>query len=301
MVTRRVSPSRAQSIQYLLGPRTEGRIQLHSALHVAPGGGPGGQRFDIASASGATVTLAQDSDLNSHLPPFNTLTGAAPAGLAGSSVVIRRHWTVGEVFPKEAFGSSTNQALADQIQLFSGGVWTILYLYNDAGTPRWVNNTDNTIDQGGLVIAPGQGMFLNNRNGAKTLLSYGEIRRNSFVRPLATGSSLVSGGYPLTQSATGAGSREMTTAKGFIGTKDFKTADSFFVWKGDTTPGLATYDTYYLLNGAPQNAALLRWVKVGDATAASRSADLLLLENRAVFTRSSTGLPTYGYASPWTP
>ncbi|MEO0016984.1 MAG: hypothetical protein RLZZ522_267, partial [Verrucomicrobiota bacterium] len=260
-----------------------------------------GQRFDIASASGATVTLAQDSDLNSHLPPFNTLTGAAPAGLAGSSVVIRRHWTVGEVFPKEAFGSSTNQALADQIQLFSGGVWTILYLYNDAGTPRWVNNTDNTIDQGGLVIAPGQGMFLNNRNGAKTLLSYGEIRRNSFVRPLATGSSLVSGGYPLTQSATGAGSREMTTAKGFIGTKDFKTADSFFVWKGDTTPGLATYDTYYLLNGAPQNAALLRWVKVGDATAASRSADLLLLENRAVFTRSSTGLPTYGYASPWTP
>ncbi|MEP2774555.1 MAG: SdrD B-like domain-containing protein [Luteolibacter sp.] len=282
------------NLSTLLDPGSSYYMEVTSGIHE-------GQRFDIASASGSTVTLAADSDLHSKLPPFSTIIGAIPTDLAESRVVIRRHWKLSEVFPPSGFGSSTDQALADQLQIFSGGTWTILHLFDDAGTPRWVDNFNTQVDQGDLILQPGQGLFLNNRNSPRTLLSYGEVRTNDFIRPLATGSNLVSGGYPLSQSANLTGSRAMSVASGFFGSKDFKTADSFFIWKGDTTEGLSTYDTYYLLNGAPQSPTLLRWVKVGDAALTSRDAEVLLLENRAAFTRSAPGMPNYGYPSPWTP
>ena len=261
-----------------------------------------GQRFDVVSATGSGITVANDTALNSKLAPFNTVTGPPSTSLAGASVVLRRHWTVDEMFPPTGFVATGDQATADQLQLFTGGTWTILYLHDDGGTPRWVDNFNDLISQGGTVIAPGQGLFFNNRNSAKTLLTYGEVRQNDFKRPLGTGHNLVSGGYPLDQSATGTRSRSMTLAANFFGSRDFKTADSFFVWKGDATPGLGTYDTYYLLmNGTAPTPSLLRWVRVGDSMASPRGSEILLLENRAVFTRSAAGLATYGYSSPWNP
>lgn len=261
-----------------------------------------GQRFDIVSATGPTITVANDPSLNSNPAPFNTVTGPPSANLAGDSVVVRRHWTVDEMFPPSGFVATGDQATADQLQIFSGGVWTILHLYDDGGNPRWVDNFNALVSQGGTVLPPGQGLFFNNRNGAKSLLTYGEVRENDFRRPLGTGYNFVSGGYPLNQSATGNGSRTMSLAGGFFGSRDFKTADSFFLWKGDATPGLGTYDTYYMLmNGAAPTPSLLRWVRVGDSLASPRDAEILLLENRAVFTRSAAGLASYGYPRPWNP
>jgi hypothetical protein len=264
-------------------------------------GGTGeGNRFDIVSATGSTVTLANDVSLDSASAPYNTVLGA-PSGFEGSSIVIRRHWTLAELFPPSGFVATTDQATADEIQIFAGGTWTILHLFDDAGTPRWVDNFNNQNDQGGTIIQPGQGLFFNNRNSDKALLAYGEIRQNDFIRPLSAGWSLVGGGYPLDQSATGTGSRAMSLAAGFYGTKDFKTADSFFVWKGDAAPGNGSYDTYYLLNGAPQSPSLIRWVMVGDATLQPKDSLTLFLENRAVFTRTALPLPDYEYPTPWTP
>jgi len=85
-------------------------------------------------------------------------------------------------------------------------------------------------------------------------------------------------------------------ATGFYGSRDFATADSFFVWKGDGTIGGNGYQTYFLNNNAPRLPSVIKWVKVADASLATRNAELLL-GNRSVFIRSKDGLTP----SPWTP
>jgi uncharacterized repeat protein (TIGR01451 family) len=258
-----------------------------------------GHRFDIVSATGNTITLANDADLFAKEAPFNTLAGPLPSNLEGDTLVIRPHWTLAELFPPTGFHATDSHETADKVQVFSGGSWTIYWLYDDNGTPLWVDAAiAGPIDQGSTIIPPGQGLFFNNLGAATTLLAYGEVRENDFRRPLAAGSNLVSGGFPINQSATGTNGRAMTRNP-FFGSRDFKSADSFFIWKGDATPGLGTYDTYYLLDGAPVNPSLIRWVRVGDSSATSRGNELLLLEDRAVFTRNAAPIPFYLSPNPW--
>jgi uncharacterized repeat protein (TIGR01451 family) len=265
-----------------------------------------GHRFDIASASGNTVTLASDADLDSFAAPFNTLTGAPSAGLAGDSIVIRRHWTLDELFPPTGFGATGSQSSADQVQLFAGGAWRIFWLYDesdaDPQTARWVDAADaDMADQGSTILPPGRGMFFNNRNAITSILAYGEVRVNDFIRPLAAGNNLVGGAYPVDQSANSAGGRAMNPANGFFGSRDFKTADSFFIWNPDSLIGTSGYSTYFLLDGAPAQPAIVRWAKVGDASILARDAEKLLLGNRAVFVRSQETLSTHTEPSPWNP
>jgi hypothetical protein len=151
------------------------------------------------------------------------------------------------------------------------------------------------------VIPPGQGVFFNNRTAATSILAYGEVRANDFIRPLAVGNNLVGGGYPLSQSANGPGGRAMNIATGFFSSRDFKTADSIFIWKADTMVNAPGYDTYYLADARTIFPGSLRWVKVGDPTLAIRDADVVLHGNRAAFVRSRTGVPQYTVPSPWTP
>jgi hypothetical protein len=157
------------------------------------------------------------------------------------------------------------------------------------------------VDMGATVIPPGQGLFFNNRITGDAVLAYGEVRPNDFMRPMGAGYNLVGGGYPIDQSATGTGGRALSLGAGFFGSRDFKTADSFFVWNADASPGASGYTTYYLLNGAPVSSSLIRWVKVGDAAATSRGNELLLLGDRAVFQRAASAMPVYYYPNPWTP
>jgi hypothetical protein len=264
-----------------------------------------GHRFDIASASGNTVTFVNDASLYSSTAPFNTLTGAPPSDLTGDSVVIRRHWTLDEVFPPSGFGASGSQSTADQVQVFSGGAWTIYWLYDEndgnPATARWVDSADSGMaDQGTTVIPPGQGMFFNNRTSVTSILAYGEVRPNDFIRPLASGNNLVGGGYPVDQSANSTHGRAMNLAAGFFGSRDFKTADSFFVWNADNTIGAGGYSTYFLLNGAPVQPSIIRWVKIGDTAIVPRDSEILLRGNRSVFIRAKNPLPDYAIPSPWT-
>ncbi len=262
-----------------------------------------GHRFDIASASGSILTLAVDGDLHAAVPPFNTLTGTLPVSLAGDEIVVRAHWTLAEMFPPSGFSATDDRSTADQVQLFVNGQWINFWLYNDGVLPaRWVKTGDNAYaDQGAAVIAPGQGMFFNNRAAATSILAYGEVRANDFVRPLAAGSNLVAGGYPIDQPPSGTAGRGMTVAAGFFGSRDIATADSFYIWQGDSTGGATGYDTYFLNNNAPRLPAVIKWVKVGDATLLPRDAELLLLGNRSVFLRSKSGVSGYITASPWAP
>jgi large repetitive protein len=289
----------AEDLSILLGPGASYYLEVVS-------GDNEGHRFDIVSASGNTITLANDSSLHAAAAPFNTLTGAPPASLVNDQVVIRRHWALDEVFPPEAFGATGSQSTADQVQVFSGGAWTIYWLYDEndgnPATARWVNAADaGMLDQGSTVIPSGQGLFFNNRTAINSILAYGEIRENDFIRPLAAGNNLIGGGYPVDQSSAGTNGRAMNLAAGFFGSRDFKTADSFFVWNADTTIGAQGYSTYFLLDGAPVQPALIRWVKVGDASILPRDAEILLLGNRGVFVRAKNEIPVYTIPSPWEP
>ncbi len=262
-----------------------------------------GHRFDIVSASGSSITLATDTDLHAASAPFNTLTGALPASLAGDQIVIRRHWTLGEMFPPSGFGATADRNTADQVQLYANGQWIIFWLYNDGTNPaRWVKTGDNTYaDQGAAVIPPGQGLFFNNRTAPTSILAYGEVRTNDFVRPISLGSNLIAGGYPVDQSPTATEGREMTTTAGFFGSRDIATADTFYVWDGDTTPGSSGYSSYFLNNNAPRVPSVIKWVKVGDSSLLSRGAETLLKGDASVFFRSKNGLNGYTVPTPWIP
>ncbi len=260
-----------------------------------------GQRFDVVSATTDSVTLATDSHLFENAAPYNTLTGALPATLAGDTIVLRRHWTLGELFPAESFGGTDDPETADQVQLFTDGQWTIYWLYDDGIAPQyWVKTGDNSYaDKAATVIAPGQGLFFNNCTGAaSSVLAYGEVRNNDSIRPLAIGSNLVAGGYPLDQSAIG---RAMNLGQGFFGSRDIVTADTFYVWKGDATAGSTGYDSYFLNHNPSRVPVVLKWAKIGDATLLARDSESLLMGNRSVFLRSKNGINGYTVPQPWTP
>jgi uncharacterized repeat protein (TIGR01451 family) len=289
----------ADNLDTLLAPGSACYLEVTS-------GDREGQRFDVVFAAANTITVANDTDLNSPIAPFNATIDDLPADLVGDTLALRRHWTLNEVFPPAGFGATNSQSSADQVQVFSGGAWTIYWLYdeNDADplTSRWVSAADaGMADQGAVVIPPGQGVFFNNRTAATSILAYGEVRANDFIRPLAVGNNLVGGGYPLSQSANGPGGRAMNIATGFFSSRDFKTADSIFIWKADTMVNAPGYDTYYLADARTIFPGSLRWVKVGDPTLAIRDADVVLHGNRAAFVRSRDGVPQYTVPSPWTP
>ncbi|MCX6873530.1 MAG: carboxypeptidase regulatory-like domain-containing protein [Verrucomicrobia bacterium] len=275
-----------------------------------------GHRFDVVLANGSTVTLASDDTLCSAGPPFNTLIVPAsagsplPASLANDTVVIRRHWTLGEMFfPVSGFHADSDPASADQVQTFAGGAWTTYWLKNPT-TPTWVTAVaEPYTDRGSDVIPPGQGVFVDKRGTATSILAYGEVRANAFVRPLCAGLNLVGGGYPLDQFARGDTpglyGRAMNLGvapTGFFGSRDFKTADSFFVWQGDENATANGYDTYYLLNRDTVVPAQIKWVKVGDIISLrSHDASPLFLGDRSVFIRVKDPLPAYTIPSPWAP
>jgi hypothetical protein len=264
-----------------------------------------GQRFDVVSAVGSVVTLASDDNLDAATPPFSTLAGALPSSLVGDSVVIRPHWTLGEQFPVSGFFAAGTLTAADQVQTFAAGAWTTYWLFSNAGSPKWVKGADTATDQAASVLPPGQGGFVTRRASATTILAYGEVRANDFVIPLSAGTNLHGGGYPVDQSFFNTvlvtGSRQMSLSTGFFGSRDFKTADSVFIWKGDATPQLSGYDTYYLLNRDTVIPAQIKWVKVGDGSLASRDANQLMLNDSSVFLRTKNALHTYTVPSPWNP
>ncbi len=275
-----------------------------------------GHRFDVISASGNAIALATDSALHSATAPFSTLTGALPSSLAGDKITLHRHWTLAALFPPLDHVATASQLTADQVQIFVAGAWKIYWLYDLDGAGSvpaiWVDAADVLmVDQAAVIIPPGQGMLFNNRGVVRTLLSYGEIRVNDFIRPLPIGRSFVGGGYPLDQSAAGARGRQMTKAVGFFGSRDFTTADSFFLWNADTISQGRSYSTYFFHDATPKSPALIRWVVVGDNVIQSRDAEVHFKSDRAVFIRTKNGLPTselptplfpaYTIPSPWAP
>jgi len=257
-----------------------------------------GHRFDIASAGVASLTLANDTALFSANPPFNTVAGPLPATLAGDRFVIRTHSSLGRMFPTSAFGASTSQDTADQVQTFANGAFVNYWLYSNGGSPVWVRSGDASLtDQVNVVIPPDQGTFINT-TGAGSLLAFGKVRANDFVTPLTTGNNLVRSGYPLAASPL---SRGMTIPNGFDGDRDFKKADEIYIWRGDAAAAQSGYDSYFLLDGAPTQPAIRRWAKVGDVSLQAQDSTLLFRRDASSFIKLMAPLPGHKTVVPWQP
>lgn len=262
-----------------------------------------GDRFDVTSSSASSFVLTQAEGLHSVSGPYNTRTGALPANLAGDVVVLRRHWTLADIFPVTKLGSANVQTESTDVQFYIGSnPWRIFWLYANGGSPAWVESGDVTLtNRAGVVVAPGQGLVVNNRTAATTLLAYGEVRTNDFIRPLNNSFNLVGGGYPINQSPNGSGGRAMSKANGFYGHTDFKQADSIFSWRLDTNPSGVGWDNTFLLDWPTGSPPALRWVRVGVNLGTSFDSNSFLLRNRAVQVVSKNGISRHVNPAPWAP
>ncbi|MEM7386415.1 MAG: SdrD B-like domain-containing protein, partial [Verrucomicrobiota bacterium] len=173
-----------------------------------------GQRFDVASASGTTITV----DLNS---PNNT-AAAVPANLVGSRFVLRMHKTVGDSFDVNQFVGTNDPTTADRLLFFSGNGFESVFLLDlpGLGLLQWTDESDSGTGAGGFqdvgrrILPPCEGFFVHPRNGQQVVRSFGMIRQNRFCCPLRAGYNLISGGWPTDQSPM---DRAMTSTNGFVG------------------------------------------------------------------------------------
>jgi len=269
-----------------------------------------GQRFDVSGGGVNTITLATDLELNTVDPPHNTMVGLPPAGLAGAQFVVRKHRTLQSLFPASLMVGTNDPSLSSVVEFTSkttnttdntNGTGWVSYYFSSVVTLSnvWAQVGDATlVSQNSRVIPPGQGSFLQARTNGSLML-FGKVRANNFVRPLSTGLNVLGGGYPLVQSPAGRG---MTAQAGFFGTNDFKTADQFMMWRGDTRPDLNTYTAYYLLSAARSGSpTLLQWTANGDSRLTNQSSNNFFIPDYSTLIRVKSSITNFTTPLPWNP
>ncbi len=266
-----------------------------------------GHRFDMAGGGVNRFTAVVDNDIFSGTAPFSTVS-APQSGLVGAQFVVRPHRTAGSVFPARAFVPTDDPETASVVQMYAGDRWETLWLYNDGGEqdsePAWVAVGDsNLVDRSGEVVVPGQGGFIYSRHGAQpgaSFMLFGKVRPNDFVRPLRTGLNNVGGGYPLVQTPDG---RAMTpSANSFQGDRDFKKADQFLLWRGDSRQNLnAGYDTYFMTAGTATRPLPPNWVMTGDVTLIPQNAVQHFKPDYSILLKRNGAAPGNRMPSPWKP
>lgn len=228
-----------------------------------------GDRFDVDVA--ATKTSANNT-LTVSLTANNTL-GSVPAAadLAGYSVVIRPHVTIGQLFgtkDNQLMQGSTVVASADQLLFFSTALQsfeTYFFLRNAQGTTaQWRKIGGGSTSRDNEIIAPGQGLAVIRNSGTPVTLTWlGEVRTNSFAQPLGAGYTLVAQPWPTSASAT---QRLMTYADGWTGSTISTQADKFLVYQG------GSFQTYFLLRNA--SGSTEQWRLIGGGST-NRNNELL--------------------------
>lgn len=249
-----------------------------------------GHRFDInlAGTTASTIALNPASARNTRSP--------IPS-LSGASFIARDHWTLGAMFPPSQWKSSNSPSTADRVLIYqptSG--WVTYWLVNISGAPRWVKQADASVaDQGGLVIAPGTGLFVRKISAATDILLAGVLRPNPFAMPLPVGFTFMASGWPADQSPA---SRSMLLANGFTGSNNASNADQFLRWAPDLNPANAeSYSTHFLLNAG----ALKYWTPMGNAAVPNDDNTLLFTRHRANFLKLKNAQPNWLLPLPWNP
>ena len=246
-----------------------------------------GHRLEVVGHDGVHVTV----DLASRHNTISTI----PEGLVGSTIVIRAHWTLSDVYKPTSFQAGMHLDESDQIQFFKGTRFEGVFLLDHPnGSPQWVATGDGDLsNQAGRVMAPGGGCFVSRASAATTTVRLlGQVRDHDFRVTLHPGHALVSSGFPMDSTPS---SFDFDVSPGFTAATDPAAADQIQCWQGDITPGAAAYDSYFLLE-----ATTPYWTGATDLALADRSTDLFFGGDRAFFLRlqRETAI-THQIRKPW--
>jgi hypothetical protein len=240
-----------------------------------------GHRLDLMG--GAIDTLILD------LASSNNTSNVLPAGIANSHFVIRKHRTLGEVFLNTEWASSSSVANADQIQFFNGTGFDIYFNFpNNA----WVKQGAGFASRNDLIITPGHAVNLihANANGDNSVLQFGEVRYNAFIRPAKQGVNLVASGYPLDASPASLG---LTTSNGFAASSVLANATQIQNWTGDVVPNTSGYVTSFQIADA-------NWRVVNNLAIVTTSSPLFQ-NGRGTILKAIADSPAWKHALPWNP
>lgn len=249
-----------------------------------------GHRWEVDEAACTPTTIAL-------LPAHARSTRIdVPVSVAGLMVALRAHWRVIDLFPVGDFHATLSPNTADTLQFWDNATsgYTTYWLVNAPTGQKWVRVGDaSLLSKNDAVIAPCDGLFVRPRVGTVGLGAVGQVRSWDVVCPLKTGISFVGNPYPVAMSPA---SREMSVAGGFTGGGNANNADKFNFWTGDDS-STTSYVTYYLF----KNVSMELWLRVGDASLADRTNELLFPPTTAFFMTSLAGQPTWKIPAPWAP
>ena len=227
-----------------VAPAVNGNVLTGVAPHLTAGckyyvevigGALEGQRFEVNASEPASPGL--------------TLASAPPPGLAGARIAVRPHWSLGTLFPADAFHAGTSSKAADRVLSFDAArqAYRIFWLYAAPSGSRWVREGDASLaDAGTITVGPADAVIVQARSGAVATLHIGQVREWNFAVSLIQGSQLVGGGYPVAQSPA---DRGMT--QGFTAVADASNSDRIQFWRGDAVPGATGYDSVHAQAAGP--------------------------------------------------
>lgn len=214
-----------------------GAGNAHYVEIVAEGQGDGlGTTYDIASASGTTITLAQ--------PLASNVSGPV-------TIRIRPHWTLNSIF-----GSNNEAGLvesagvvdADQVQIWTGSGYKIAYFQN-ATAPlggRGFRSTDDSyLDIGNDPIYPEDGLiFKRIGNGDLKVVLLGAVKLGASSIPVQSGINIFSNQYA-TDMTLDSSQLYKSDGTGLVGGDGSSNADQVLLWNG------SGYDIYIYQIAAP--------------------------------------------------
>ena len=252
------------------------------------GGSWEGHRFEIdeTATSGAMLRLLAASPLHTRSVP----------DLTGVPLVVRPHWTLATLFPPAQFKADTDSTRADQVLTYPRPSFATHWLLDLGANDRWVRADDSSLsDAGHLPIPPGEGVFVNRRDPALTVLDMGEVRPHAMARLLNAGYTLQASGWPVPGTPVSCG---LLASDGFTGNTNPAQADGLQIWGADTHGGAGAFRSYFLLRAA---VPYRYWTEKSDANLQDRNNEILLMPSRAVFLQLRAGIPDSRQPRPWTP
>lgn len=251
-----------------------------------------GQRFDIDYAQTTATSLAVNAASTRN-------TRASVPNLSGARLVVRDHWTLGEMFPTAGWTGSNSPTTADRVRFYDPGLnsWRTFWLLNLQSQSRWVLQGDGSLtDQSATVIPPGAGALIQRVGSAQQQVFFGVLRANAFVLPVNAGAAFLAGGWPLDQSPA---DRSMLFSDGFTGAAGPTAADRVMLWMPDSDPNAeAGYQTAFLLNAG---TSLRYWTLQGSSSLVNLNQSPIFGSHRAFFVRLQAAKPNWKWAFPGQP
>ena len=250
-----------------------------------------GHRWEINEFSSSASNLVVDLG-----NPWNTQT-TLPINLAGDQIVVREHVTFAETFAPAKFHASNSPSTADRILFSSPGSasFTIYWLYNNSGNPKWVDAAfANFNDVGVKPLNNCQGVFIHPKASPVNLVLSGQVRQNVAACPVKIGPNMVSGAWPITQAASGI---QLTIANGFTGNANPRLADKVLFWAGDDTAGKEAYLSHFEVSAGSHH----HLTPMANASLANEDAVPLFRALHANFIQSISGKANWVMPLPWTP